>query len=109
MVGTLVGFAGTAVLARPGALGAIAWGGPAVLVATASWATGSLYSRRRPGRATSSSRAPTRCCSAAPCSCSRGLARGEAGSAARRRDAVGWLALAYLVTIGSLAGYTAYL
>jgi len=38
-----------------------------------------------------------------------GLARGEAGSV--RLEAVtpsGWWALAYLVTIGSLAGYTAY-
>jgi drug/metabolite transporter (DMT)-like permease len=110
VVGTLVGFAGTAVLARPGALGAVAWGWALlVLVATASWATGSLYSRRRPRpRDLFVSSAYQMLLGGAVLTLC-GLARGEAGSV--RLEAVtpsGWWALAYLVTIGSLAGYTAY-
>ena len=49
IAGTLVGFAGTAVLARPGGSGGVAWWGVGViLLATLCWASGSLFSRRRP-------------------------------------------------------------
>jgi drug/metabolite transporter (DMT)-like permease len=62
VAGTLIGFAGIAVLARPGAQGAgVAWWGAVlILLATACWASGSLYSRLQRTLRIPSWRAPTR-------------------------------------------------
>ncbi len=110
LVGTLVGFAGTAVLARPGAVGAVPWQGVAlVLVGTVSWAVGSLHSRRRPSPANAFAAAAYQMLIGGAALVVAGLLRGEAGGidlAAVPPSA--WWALAYLVVIGSLVAYTAY-
>ena len=110
MAGTLVGVAGTAVLARPGALGAIPWWWAAlVLVGTASWATGSLYSRRRTRPADLFVASAYQMALGGLALLVGGLARGEAGDVHLASvPPSAWWALLYLVTVGSLLGYTAY-
>jgi drug/metabolite transporter (DMT)-like permease len=111
LAGTLVGFAGTAVLARPGGQGGgVAWWGAAlILLATACWAAGSLYSRRQPAPADSFASAAYQMLAGGLALVLAGLVRGEAASVhlSDVRPA-GWWALAYLVTVGSLVAYTAY-
>jgi drug/metabolite transporter (DMT)-like permease len=110
IAGTLVGFAGTAVLARPGQGGGVAWWGAAlILFATACWASGSLYSRRQPSPADPFVASAYQMLIGGAALVVAGLATGEAG----RLDvgsvaAAGWEALAYLVVVGSLVAYTAY-
>ncbi len=110
LLGTLVGFAGTAVLARPGGTGAVAWQGVAlILVATASWAIGSLYSRRHVSPANAFAAAAYQMLFGGAALVLGGLLRGEAaGFEPSAVPAAGWWALLYLLTVGSLVGYTAY-
>jgi drug/metabolite transporter (DMT)-like permease len=115
VVGTLVGFAGTAVLVKPtsvpGGSGGTAawWGAPLILLATACWASGSLYSRRQADPADPFVASAYQMLLGGAALVVVGLATGEAG----RLDvssvpAAGWWALAYLVVVGSLVAYTAY-
>jgi drug/metabolite transporter (DMT)-like permease len=110
VVGTLVGFAGTAVLARPGGTGGGAWWGSAlILLATACWASGSLYSRHQVSPADPFVASAYQMLVGGAALTLTGLATGE-GS---RLDlgavpAQGWWALGYLVIVGSLVAYTAY-
>jgi len=110
ILGTLVGFAGTAVLVRPGGSGSAAWQGVAlILVGTACWATGSLYSRRRESPANPFAAAAYQMLFGGAALVAGGLVLGEAGDVDLAAvPASGWWALAYLVTIGSLVAYTAY-
>ena len=110
LAGTLVGFAGTVVLARPGALGTIPWWWAAlVLVGTASWATGSLYLRRRTRPADLFVSSAYQMALGGVALLAGGLARGEASDVHLGTvPASAWWALLYLVTVGSLAGYTAF-
>jgi drug/metabolite transporter (DMT)-like permease len=111
IVGTLVGFAGTAVLARPGgSAGGVPWQGIAlILVATACWAVGSLYSRRHDSTANPFAAAAYQMLFGGAALVLGGLVLGEAGDVDLAAvPASGWWALAYLVTIGSLVAYTAY-
>jgi drug/metabolite transporter (DMT)-like permease len=109
-VGTLVGFAGTAVLARPGSTGAVAWGGVVlILVATLSWAAGSLYSRRHPSPVNAFAGAAYQMVFGGVALLLGGLVTGEAGHLDLAAvPAAGWWALLYLLTAGSLVAYTAY-
>ncbi len=110
LVGTLVGFAGTAVLARPGGSGSVAWQGVVlILVATACWATGSLYSRRHVSPANSFAAAAYQMLFGGAALVVGGLVLGEAGKVDLGAvSAPGWWALAYLVVVGSMVAYTAY-
>jgi drug/metabolite transporter (DMT)-like permease len=110
VVGTLVGFAGTAVLVRPGGSGGVAWWGVGlVLLATLCWASGSLWSRRRADPANAFVASAYQMLLGGAVLTVAGLAHGEAG----RFDvsavpAAGWWALGYLVVVGSIVAYTAY-
>ena len=106
-LGFALGFAGLAFLFDPFGKGSIDRGGALVIVLSAMcWAAGSLYSRGAP--------LPNRpLVSAGLASLCGGLllavnsaVSGEIGEADWTRDAV--LAVAYLVVIGSLVGFTAY-
>jgi drug/metabolite transporter (DMT)-like permease len=110
VVGTLIGFAGTAVLARPGGSGgAPLWAVGLILLATLCWASGSLFSRRRPDPANAFVASAYQMLIGGAVLTVVGLARGDAA----RFDVsavppAGWWALAYLVVVGSLVAYTAY-
>jgi drug/metabolite transporter (DMT)-like permease len=110
IVGTLVGFAGTAVLARPGGSAGVAWWAAGlILVATLCWASGSLFSRRRTDPADAFVGSAYQMLLGGAALTVVGLAHGDGD----RLDvsavpAAGWWALAYLVVVGSLIAYTAY-
>ncbi len=119
-LGTVIGFAGTAILARPGAHGGgIAWWGVALLLtASAGWAIGSLISGRVPMPSNPFVSAAYQMLFGGALMLVLGsgvslLGYGLGGVPMREVD-VGavpvsaWLGLAYLVTIGSLVGYTCY-
>lgn len=114
MLGVLIGFAGIAVLVSPAQLTGLAGGidplgTVALLIATLSWAWGSLYSRSAP-----LSESPLM--NTAMEMLTGGLALGLAGSltgewARLNLSAVttpSLLGLAYLIVFGSLVGFTAY-
>jgi drug/metabolite transporter (DMT)-like permease len=115
VVGALIGFAGTAVLVDPtsvpgrhGGPGAW-WGAPLILLATACWASGSLYSRRQASPADPFVASAYQMLIGGAVLVVAGLGTGEAA----RLDlasvpAAAWWALAYLVVVGSLVAYTAY-
>jgi len=110
-VGTLVGFAGTAVLASPGGTGGgVAWWGLALIaVATFCWALGSLLSGRLRMPQDMFVGAAYQMVIAGVAMLLVGLVAGESRgvdlSAVQPR---GWIALVYLTTAGSLLAYTAY-
>jgi drug/metabolite transporter (DMT)-like permease len=113
-LGTAVGFAGVAVLARPGGHGdAIPLASTLLVVlATFLWATGSFASGRITMPRDPFVSAVWQMTLAGVALILSGLATGEAP---RMREALvggvptqGALALAYLIAFGSLAGYTAY-
>jgi drug/metabolite transporter (DMT)-like permease len=110
LVGTLVGFAGTAVLARPGGSGAVRWQAVVlILVATACWASGSLYSRRHVSPANAFAAAAYQMLFGGAALVVGGLVLGEAGRLdVAAVSAAGWWALLYLGVVGSMVAYTAY-
>jgi drug/metabolite transporter (DMT)-like permease len=110
LVGTLVGFAGTAVLARPGGSGAVAWWGVGlILLATLCWASGSLWSRKRTDPADPFVASAYQMLLGGAVLTVVGLAHGDGGRLdASAVPAPGWWALAYLVVVGSIVAYTAY-
>ncbi len=110
-VGTLVGFSGTAILARPGAQGGGVqwWGAVVILVATFCWATGSLLSGtlRLPRNLVVG--VAHQMWSGGVVMTAVGLIAGEArGLDLGTVPPQGWLALLYLTVVGSLVAYTAY-
>jgi drug/metabolite transporter (DMT)-like permease len=110
-LGTLVGFAGTAVLARPGGqTGSVQWWGIGIiLVGTLGWATGSLLSGRLRMPDDLFVGATYQMLLAGTAMMAVGAARGELrGLDLGTVPARGWFALVYLVTFGSLVAYTAY-
>jgi drug/metabolite transporter (DMT)-like permease len=110
-VGTLVGFAGTAVLARPGSTaGAVAWWGLAlILTSTFCWALGSLLSGRLRMPQDLFVGAAYQMVIAGVVMLLVGLVAGEArGLDLAAVPPRGWVALVYLATAGSLLAYTAY-
>ena len=110
LVGTLVGFAGTAVLARPGGSGAVQWQAVVlILVATACWGSGSLYSRRHPSPPNAFAAAAYQMLFGGAALVVGGLVLGEAGGLDFAAvSPSGWWALLYLGVIGSMVAYTAY-
>jgi drug/metabolite transporter (DMT)-like permease len=111
VAGMLIGFAGTAVLARPGGAGGGGawWGTPLILLATACWASGSLYSRRQSSPADPFVASAYQMLLGGAALTVAGLAAGEAGDLdVTEVPPAGWWALAYLVLVGSIVAYTAY-
>jgi drug/metabolite transporter (DMT)-like permease len=108
-VGLGLGFLGSALLAgvTPGELLSSDLKGPVALtLASASWALGTVYSKRNPTETTPFSGAAVQMFVAGAVMTLLGVMLGEAGD--WRMSASGLGALAYLVVFGSIVGFTAY-
>ena len=116
LVGVVLGLAGVATLVGGGmgprgtAAGAALFGGRlGLLVASLSWAVGSLWSRRLPLPAEAAMSTAMQMLAASPLMAVTALARGEWGHFHPAAVPPGpWLALAYLGVFGSLAGFGSY-
>lgn len=109
IAGLALGFVGTALLVgtSPGELARADLRGPiALTIASASWAFGSVYSKRRPSEASPYVAASLQMLAGGLFVTLVGLALGEA--AAWRFAPKGLAAVGYLVVFGSIVGYTAY-
>ena len=108
IVGLIVGFAGVALLVRPGGTGDVA--AAALLVfTTAAWAAGSLYARDAPLPQNPLLAAAMQMLAASVFLGIFGLATGEAGSVHAESFATDQLlAFSYLVVFGSLLAFSAY-
>lgn len=111
-VGLAVGFVGVALLVGGGAkyvTGAYGWGVAALVVASMSWAIGSLISRRARKPSSPLMAVAIQMIAGGVITVGLGLATGEAGQFSLERvtalSAWSWL---YLCLAGSLVGYTAY-
>ena len=109
-LGTLVGLAGVALVARPeGGVPAGHWAGIVALqVASLSWTLGSLYAQAVPRRLPLFTASSIEMLAGSAALCVESRLFGEdfrlLGSASRDS----WLALAYLAAFGSLVGFTAF-
>jgi drug/metabolite transporter (DMT)-like permease len=110
IVGLVVGFAGTAILVKPGGARAVdLFGAGLVLLAAAVWAAGSLFSRRAelPRRPLVAA-GMEMICGGIACALA-GSIGGELGrfdlSAVSRASVIG---VGYLIVFGSLIGFTCY-
>ncbi len=109
VTGLLVGFAGTVLLVGDtlGTFGVAAlWGAVALLVASASWALGSIYSKRHPVDTPPYVHAALQMLAGGAVLALLGLLRGEAGSLALSAAGVG--AVLYLIVFGSVIAFTSY-
>lgn len=111
IVGLLIGFGGVALLAAPGASGHTdTLGVLALLLATISWAAGSIYSRHAPAP-----RSPVASTGIKMLAGGLALLLAGAGSGEFARfdvaavSARSLLATAYLVVFGAIAGFSAYM
>jgi drug/metabolite transporter (DMT)-like permease len=108
ILGLVVGFAGVALLVRPGGTGSV-FAATLLVFTTAAWAAGSLYARGAPLPQNPLLAASMQMLTASVLLGIFGLATGEAG--AIHRDSFGTdqlLAFAYLVVFGSLLAFSAY-
>jgi drug/metabolite transporter (DMT)-like permease len=108
-VGLALGFLGSALLAgvTPGELLDTELKGPiALTLASASWAFGTVYSKRNPTETTPFSGAAVQMLVGGVVMTVLGLLLGEGGS--WRTTPAGMGALAYLIVFGSIVGFTAY-
>ena len=116
LVGVMLGLAGVATLVggfsggRGTAAGAALFGGRiGLLLASLSWAVGSLWSRRLPLPAETAMATAMEMLAASPLMAVTALAHGEWGHFHPAAVPQGpWLALAYLGVVGSLAGFGSY-
>jgi drug/metabolite transporter (DMT)-like permease len=111
-LGVLVGFAGIAAISLPrgGIDGVQAWGVLVILGATVSWALGSYLSPRLNLPRGAMLATAYEMLAGGAIMTAVALAVGEAGDFTPADiPAEGWMALAYLIVIGSLLGYTAYI
>lgn len=111
LTGTLLGFAGLAVLARPGSAGAgvQTWGVLLVLGASASWAVGSFVSGRLPLPADPFVTSVYEMLLGGAAMALVGVLRGELrGLHLDAVPAEAWFSWVYLVVAGSLAAFSAY-
>ena len=112
IAGTLIGFVGIAVLARPGGhTGDIeTWGLLLLIFASFSWAIGSFLSPRLPLPASPFVATMWEMSLGGLALLMMGAARGELrGFSVAQVEGVAWAWLAYLVLVGSLAAFTAYI
>ncbi len=111
-LGVLVGFAGIAAISLPrgGIDGVQAWGVVVILAATLFWAAGSYYSPRLGLPAGAMVATAYEMLTGGAIMTAVAFVIGEAGEFnAAAVPAEGWVALAYLVVVGSIIGYTAYI
>ncbi|MCX4745546.1 EamA family transporter [Kitasatospora sp. NBC_01287] len=110
LIGVLLGLAGLAVLSAPGFSGSVSLGGVVLIMfGSISWAVGSFVSRRLPMPANPLVASAYEMLIGGLGCLLVALARGEEhglhlGAVSTRS----WLALAYLIVVGSLVGFTAY-
>jgi drug/metabolite transporter (DMT)-like permease len=112
VIGLAVGFAGMVMLVGPSSLGGGVnpLGAALLVVASISWATGSIHSRRATLPASPFMATATEMLSGGFFLLVAGALRGELGEVnAGAFSAQSLLALAYLVVFGSLIGFTAYI
>ncbi len=112
--GIALGFAGIAILVGAGAVGDAGrvrpLGALALVAASASWAAGSLYSRRADRPASSLRSAAIQMLAGGTLLIAAGTAGGQwRGFHPADVSAKSLASLLYLVVVGSIAGYTAYL
>ena len=108
-VGLLLGFLGSALLAgiTPGELMTTSLAGPVALtLASASWALGTVYSKRNPTDTSPYAASAVQMLAGGVVITLLGLVLGETEQ--WRWSAAGLGALAYLVVFGSIVGFTAY-
>jgi drug/metabolite transporter (DMT)-like permease len=108
-VGLALGFLGSALLAgvTPGELMNADLAGPVALtLASASWALGTVYSKRNPTETSPYAASAVQMLAGGLVISLLGLVLGEAGQ--WRWSAEGLSALAYLVVFGSIVGFTSY-
>jgi drug/metabolite transporter (DMT)-like permease len=108
-VALLVGFGGTVLLVggNSASLGDIGWLGPlAVVGAAASWALGSIYSKRHPVEASPHVFSALQMLFGGGVLAVVGLLSGEAGRFTLSVAGIG--AVAYLIVFGSIVAYTSY-
>jgi drug/metabolite transporter (DMT)-like permease len=108
-VGLALGFLGSALLAgvTPGQLMSTDLAGPiALTLASASWAFGTVYSKRNPTETSPYAASAVQMIAGGTVITLLGLALGEAGRWQWSSSGIG--ALAYLVVFGSIVGFTAY-
>jgi drug/metabolite transporter (DMT)-like permease len=109
VAGLVLGFGGIAFLARPSGDGSLA-GVIVVLLGSLAWAAGSLYARKAPAPSNPLQGASMQMLAGAALLAVVGLAKGEAGQVDfAAASTSSWLALAYLITLGSLVGFSAYI
>ena len=112
LLGTVVGFVGIAVLVRPGASlgeGVETWGLVTVVGAAASWALGSFLSSRIPLPGDAFVATTWEMLAGGTALLVAGAASGELGDLALGDVAVeAWAWLAYLVVVGSIVAFSAY-
>jgi drug/metabolite transporter (DMT)-like permease len=111
VVGTLVGFVGIGVLARPGGhSGSVhTWGVLVILFATISWATGTFLSQRLRLPPSAFVSTTYEFLAAGLVMLTAGAAAGELrGLDLAAVPAQAWWALAYLVLVGSVVAFTAF-
>jgi drug/metabolite transporter (DMT)-like permease len=108
-VALLVGLAGTVLLVggNPAPLGEIGWVGPlAVVGAAASWALGSIYSKRNPVETSPHVFSALQMLFGGGVLATVGLLSGEAGRFTLSLEGIG--AVVYLIIFGSIVAYTSY-
>jgi drug/metabolite transporter (DMT)-like permease len=108
-VGLALGFLGSALLAgvKPGELVGADLAGPiALTLASASWALGTVYSKRNPTETSPYAASAAQMLAGGVGITLLGLLAGEAGAWRFSPSGIG--ALAYLVVFGSIVGFTAY-
>ncbi len=108
--GLVLGLAGTVILMEidPADLAAVDWRGPiALTVASIGWALGSVWSKRQPTEATPYAASAVQMLGGGALLCLIGTVRNEWPHFVL--DAQGGGAMLYLILVGSLIGFTAYM
>jgi drug/metabolite transporter (DMT)-like permease len=109
VAGLVLGFGGIAFLARPSGDGSLA-GVVVVLLGSLAWAAGSLYSRKAPAPSNALQGASMQMLAGAALLAIAGVGTGELGELdLGAASSSSWLALVYLITLGSLVGFSAYI
>ena len=109
VAGLVLGFGGIAFLARPSGEGSLA-GLVVVLLGSLAWAAGSLYARKAPAPANALQGASMQMLAGAALLAIVGVGSGELGQLDLGAVSTSsWLALVYLIILGSLVGFSAYI
>ena len=108
VAGIAVGLAGVALLLRPG--GSVSWQATLVVGSSMVWAIGSLYARRAPAPSSGLTAVGMEMLAGGALLGIAGLASGEIGRVHVDRVSVSSIiAFAYLILVGAIVGYGAYI